>query len=71
MYTMVVQVQRQKMDLEILVGLTKKCFVCTCPSERELVCEQDWRPVWRACFVVCGTEGSSTGRDLGTFDGAK
>ena len=22
------------------------------PSERELVCEQDWRPVWRICYVV-------------------
>jgi tRNA (guanine-N7-)-methyltransferase len=34
--------------------------VLSVPSERELVCEQDWRPVWRACFVVCGTEGSSS-----------
>ena len=34
--------------------------VLSVPSERELVCEQDWRPVWRACFVVCGMEGSSS-----------
>ena len=41
--TMYVQVQRQTMDLEILVGLTKVfCnHVPPVPSERELVCEQD------------------------------
>ena len=34
--------------------------VLSVPSERELVCEQDWRPVWRACFVVNGGGGGSS-----------
>jgi tRNA (guanine-N7-)-methyltransferase len=42
---------KQEGYLDEVGWLTKS--VLSVPSERELVCEQDWRPVWRAAFTIC------------------